>query len=101
MEFFPSMLLYFNKHYINIGFFHLLLEYYNEENILFESIKRPIIGMVSKHSIITNSCIIKLSDNFNKIFFKLSIKINQKQNRSDSISILDFDNKIYFKIFEK
>ena len=59
------MLLYFNKHYINIGFFHLLLEYYNEENILFESIKMPIIGMVSKHCIITNSCIIKLPDNFN------------------------------------
>ena len=70
------MLLYFDKHYINIGFFHLLLEYYNEENILFESIKMPIIGMVSKHCIITNSSIIKLPDNFDKIFFKLSIKLN-------------------------
>ena len=57
--------------------------------------------MVSKLCIITNSCIIKLPDNFDKIFFKLSIKLNDNQNRNDSISILDFDNKIYFKYFEK
>ena len=56
--------------------------------------------MVSKHGIITNSCIIKLPDNFNKIYFKLSIKLNDNQNRTDFISILDFDDKIYFKYFE-
>ena len=43
----------------------------------------------------------KLPDNFNKISFELSIKLNDNQNRTDSISILDFDNKIYFKYFEK
>ena len=95
------MLSFFNKHYINIGFFHMLLQYFNEENVLIEQCKLPIVGMVSKHCIITNSCIIKLPDNFNKINFKLSIKLNGGQNRSDSLSILDFDNHIYFKIFEK
>ena len=47
----------------------------------FESIKITIKGIVSKHCIITNSCIIKLP--------------NDNQNRSDSISILNF------KYFEK
>ena len=61
----------------------------------------PIVGMVSKHCIITNSCIIKLPDNFNSIYFKLSVKLNDNQNRTDSVSILDFDNQIYFKYFEK
>ena len=93
--------MFFNKHYINIGFFHILLEYFNDENKLFKSIKMPIVGMVSKHCIITNSCIIKLPDNFNSIYFKLSVKLNNNQNRTDSISILDFDNQIYFKYFEK
>ena len=58
-------------------------------------------GSIAKFFNVTNSCIIKLPDNFNKIFFKLSIKLNDRQNRIDSISILDFDNKIYFKYFEK
>ena len=100
LEFDSSIIAFFNKHYINIGFFHILLEYFNDENVLFKSIKMPIIGMVSKHCIITNSCIIKLPNDLDKIYFKLSIKLNNGQNRTDSISILDFDNKIYFKYYE-
>ena len=61
----------------------------------------PIKGTVSKHCILTNSCIIKLTENYDKIFFKLSIKLNDNQNKTESISLLDFDNKIYFKYFEK
>ena len=60
----------------------------------------PIIGIVSKHCNIINSCIIKLPNDLDKIYFKLSIKLNDNQNRSDSISILNFDNKIYFKYYE-
>ena len=97
-----SILIFFNKHYMNIGFFHLLLEYFNEKSILFESIKLPLAsGAISKFCNITNSCIIKIPNDFDKIYFKLSIKLNDKQNRTDSISILNFDNKIYFKYFEK
>ena len=102
LEFDSSILIFFNKHYINIGFFYILLEYFNDENILFKSIKMPLAsGAISKFCNITNSCIVKIPHNFDKIHFKLSIKINDKQNRTDSISILNFDNKIYFKYFEK
>ena len=100
LQFESSILAFFNKHYINIGFFHMLLEYFNEEDVLIEECKLPIIGMVSKHCIITNSCIIKLTNDLDKIYFKLSIKLNEGQNRTDSISILDFYNHICFKIFE-
>ena len=101
LEFDSSILIFFNKHYINIGFFHILLEYFNHENVLFKSIKMPIIGMISRHCKITNSYIIELPNDLDKIYFKLSIKLNDNQNRTDSISILDFDNKIYFKYYEK
>ena len=100
LEFDSSILAFFNKHYINVGFFHILLEYFNDENVLFKSIKMPIMRMVSKHCIITNLCVIKLPRDLDKIYFKLSIKLNNNQNRTDSISILDFDNKIYFKYYE-
>ena len=99
LEFDSSILIFFNKHYINIGFFHILLEYFNDENVLFKSSKMPLAsGSIAKSCNITNSCIIKIPENFNSIYFKLSIKLN---NRNDSISILNFDNKIYFKYFEK
>ena len=101
IQFDSSILIYFQKHYINIAFFHILLEYFNENDISIDSIKMPIIGMISRHANITNSCIIKVPNDFDKIYYKLSIKLNEGQNRSDNISILDFDNKIYFKYFEK
>ena len=101
LQFDSSILIFFHKHYINIGFFHILLEYFNENDILIESIRMPIIGMISKHTNITNSCIIKIPNDLDKIYYKLSIKLNEGQNRSDLVSIMDFDNKIYFKYFEK
>ena len=102
LEFDSSILIFFNKHYINIGFFHISLEFFNSENELFKEVKLPLAsGSIAKFCNVTNSCIIKLPDNFNKIYFKLSIKLKDRQNRTDSISILDFDNKIYFKYFEK
>ena len=101
IQFDSSILIFFHKHYINIGFFHILLEYFNNKKVLIDSIKMPIIGMISKHANITNSCIIKIPNDLDKIYYKLSIKLNEGQNRSDNVSILDFDNKIYFKYFEK
>ena len=101
LQFDSSILIFFHKHYINIGFFHILLEYFNDKKVLIESIKMPIIGMISRYANITNSCIIKIPNDLDKIYYKLSIKLNDNQNRSDSVSILDFDNKIYFKYFEK
>ena len=101
LQFDSSILIFFNKHYINIGFFHILLECFNDKKVLIESIKMPIIGMISRYANITNSCIIKIPNDLDKIYYKLCIKLNDNQNRSDSISILDFYNKIYFKYLEK
>ena len=101
LQFDSSILIFFHKHYINIAFFHILLEYLDDKNVLIESIKMPIIGMVSKHANITNSCIFKIPNELDIIYYKFSIKLNDCQNRSDSISILDFYNNIYFKYFEK
>ena len=101
LQFESSILIFFHKHYINIAFFHILLEYFNDKKVLIESIKMPIIGMISRYANITNSSIIKITNDLDKIYYRLSIKLNDNQNRSDSISILDFDNKIYFKYFEK
>ena len=42
-----------------------------------------------------------MPNNFEKTYVKLSIKLNDKQNRNDLISIINFDNEIYFKYFEK
>ena len=58
-------------------------------------------GTVARYCNITNSCIIKISDNYEKIFLKLSIEIEKSRNQKENISILDFDNKIYFKYFQK
>ena len=101
LEFDSSITIYFYRHYINIGFFHILLEFFDDKNELIQSIKLPIIGMISKHAKVTNSCIIKLNSNYDTIHYKLSVKLNINQNRSDSVSIIDFnDNKIYFKYYE-
>ena len=43
----------------------------------------------------------KPTKDFEKIYFELSIVLKDGQNRSDIIKIMDFDNHIYFKIFEK
>ena len=102
LEFDSSISIFFNKHNINIGFFHILLEYFNDENKLFKTIKLPLASAsIAKFCNITNLCIVKIPDNYDKIYFKLSIKLNDNQNRTDSISILNFDNKIYFKYYEK
>ena len=83
-------------------FFHLFLEFFDDKDKSFKTIKLPLAsGSIAKFCNLTNNCIIKIPDNYDKIYFKLSIKLNDKQNRTDSISILDFDNKIYFKYYEK
>ena len=68
MQFDSSILIFFYKHYINIGFFHILLEYFNDKKVLIESIKMPIIGMISRYTNITNSCIIKIPNNLDKLY---------------------------------
>ena len=65
---------------MNIGYFHLLLEYYNDENKLFKSYRMPLAsGSIARLVIITNSRIVRKPNDFEKIHFKLSIKINDNQ----------------------
>ena len=56
---------------------------------------------ITKFCNIINSCIIKIPNDLEKIYFELSIKLNDNQNRNDRISILHFDKKIYLKNYEK
>ena len=96
-----STLIFFVLHYINIQFFHILLQCFDDQNVLFKEIKLPLIGQISKYAILTNSCLVMIPNNFEKIYFELSIVLNEGQSRSDIIKIMNFENHIYFKIFEK
>ena len=49
-----SILIHFIIHYINIQFFHILLEYFDDRNNLFKSIKMGLVGQISKFCIINN-----------------------------------------------
>ena len=96
-----SILIYFILPYIKIQFFYILLQCFDDQNELFKKIKMPLIGMINKQAILSNMCVIKIPNNFEKIYFELSIVIQEGQNRSDIIKIIDFDNHVYFKILEK
>ena len=61
----------------------------------------PLIDQISKYAILTNSCVVMIPYNIEKIYFELSIVLNDGQSRSDIIKIMDFENHIYLKIFEK
>ena len=96
-----SMYLAFLFHYINIQFFYVLLRALDNQNQLITSVRMPLIGTISKHAILTNVCYIKIPNDYNSINLELSITIQEGQNRSDIVKILNFDNYIYCKIFEK
>ena len=93
--------LIFLLHYVNIGYFYVLLKILNDKNQLISSTKIPLIGMISKHAIISNICYIKLPNDYNIINLELSIELKENQSRSDIIKILQFDNYVYCKIYEK
>ena len=96
-----SVSTYFSNHYINIQFSYLLLERFNDQDVLFEELKINIIGTISKHGIIENSSIIKIPYDMNSIKVKLSINLQNNQNRYEIVKVMNFDNHVYCKIFEK
>ena len=96
-----SIYLLFILHYINVQFFYVLLRVLNYQNELIKSIKMPLIGMISKQAIISNICYIELPNDYENINLELSIQIKENQNRNDIVKIIDFDNYLYCKIFEK
>ena len=91
----------FLLHYINIGYFNVILKIYDNTNQLISLTKLPLIGMISKQAILTNNCYIKLENDYNNIKLELSIQIQENQNRNDIVKILDYDNFVYVKIYEK
>ena len=91
----------FILHYINIGYFDIILKIYDHNNKLISSTKNLYIGMISKHAMISTICYVKLLNDYNSINLQLSIQLQENQNRNDIIKILDFDNFVYVKIFEK
>ena len=95
-----SILIRFILHYINIQFFHILLEYFDDQNNLFKSIKMGLVGQISKLCILNNYCVTMIPNDYKKIYFELSIVLNDDINKSDIIKITDFDNHIYFKILK-
>ena len=91
----------FLLHYINIGYFDIILKIHDDKNQLISLTKLPLIGLISKHGILSSICYVKLTKDYNSINLQLSIQLQENQNRNDIIKILDFDNFVYVKIFEK
>ena len=96
-----SVRMLFLLHYINIGYFDIILKIHDDKNQLISSTKLPLIGMISKQAILSNICYVKLTKDYNSINLQLSIQLQENQNRNDIIKILEYDNFVYVKIFEK
>ena len=101
IEFNLSIYMLFLLHYINAQFFYVLLKVFNKNNQLITSIRLPLIGMISKQGIVSNTCYLIMPNDYENIKIEMSIELKENQNRNDIIKILDFDNYIYCKIFEK
>ena len=101
IEFNLSIYMLFLLHYINAQFFYVLLKVFNKNNQLITSIRLPLIGMISKHTILSNTCYLIMPNDYENIKIEMSIELKENQNRNNIIKILDFDNYIYCKIFEK
>ena len=74
-------------HYINIQFFYILLQCFDDQKKLFKEIKMPLMAQISKYAILTNYCVVMIPNNYEKIYFELSIVLKDGQNRSDIIKI--------------
>ena len=101
IEFNLSIYMLFLLHYINAQFFYILLKVLNKNNQLITSIQVPLIGMISKQGIVSNTCYLIMPNNYENVKIEMSIELKEDYKRNDIIKILDFDNYIYCKIFEK
>ena len=101
IEFNLSIYMLFLLHYINAQFFYVLLKIFSKNNQLITSIRLPLIGMISKQGIVSNICYLIMPNDYENIKIEISIELKENQKRNDIIKILDFDNYIYIKIYEK
>ena len=92
------------SHYMLIGYFQILCNFYDQDNNLFYSISlSTAMGSINKLSTIKSVFIVPINENMSKIKidFFIMLKLTQ-QNRSATFTIKDINsNKIYIKYFQK
>ena len=92
------------SHYMLIGFFQILCNFYDQDNNLFYTISlSTAMGSINKLSTVKSVFIVPINENMSKIKidFFIAPKATQ-QNRSAIFTIKDINsNKIYIKYFQK
>ena len=92
------------SHYMLIGYFQILCNFYDQDNNLFYTISlSTAMGSINKLSTVKSVFIVPINENMSKtkIDFFIAPKETQ-QNRSATFTIKDINsNKIYVKYFQK
>ena len=92
------------SHYMLIGFFQILCNFYDQDNNLFYTISlSTAMGSINKLSTVKSVFIVLINENMSKIKIDFFIAPKEtQQNRSATFTIKDINsNKIYVKYFQK
>ena len=92
------------SHYMLIGYFQILCNFYDQDNNLFYTISlSTAMGSINKLSTVKSVFIVPINENMSKIKIDFFIAPKEsQQNRSAKFSIQDINsNKIYIKYFQK
>ena len=92
------------SHYMLIGYFQILCNFYDQDNTLFYTISlSTAMGSINKLSTVKSVFIVPINENMSKIKIDFFIAPKETQeNRSARFTILDINsNKIYVKYFQK
>ena len=92
------------SHYMLIGYFQILCNFYDQDNNLFYTISlSTAMGSINKLSTVKSVFIAPINENMSKIKIDFFIAPKEsQQNRSATFTIKDINsNKIYIKYFQK
>ena len=92
------------SHYMLIGYFQILCNFYDQDNNLFYTISlSTAMGSINKLSTVKSVFIVPINENMSKIKIDFFIAPKEtQQNRSAVFTIQDINsNKIYIKYFQK
>ena len=92
------------SHYMLIGYFQILCNFYDQDNNLFYTISlSTAMGSINKLSTVKSVFIVPINENMSKIKIDFFIAPKEsQQNRSATFTIKDINsNKIYVKYFQK
>ena len=92
------------SHYMLIGYFQILCNFYDQDNTLFYTISlSTAMGSINKLSTVKSVFIVPINENMSKIKIDFFIAPKETQeNRSARFTIQDINsNKIYVKYFQK